>query len=81
MGTASRVPVSVRKTDASQKVMDELPDFVAQMDQAEQLAKDVARPIIAFHNALRDGGIHEVTVNEIVKIYAASVLNVRSVRH
>jgi hypothetical protein len=54
-------------------MMNDLPDFAAEMDQAEKAAEDMARPILSFYRALKDAGMHEVTTNEVVKLYAAFV--------
>lgn len=53
--------------------MDDFKDFIAEMDQQEEAAKDMARPLIAFYRTLKESGMHEVTVNEVTKIYAAAV--------
>lgn len=54
--------------------MEEGPDLVAQMDQAEKAAEEVARPLIAFWGKLKDAGMHEAIVNELTKQYATRIL-------
>lgn len=54
-------------------VIEEYSDFTAEIDQQERAAKDMARPLVAFWRTLTDAGMHEVTANEVTKLYAAAM--------
>ncbi len=50
-------------------------DIVARMDQAMKDAELTARPLIAFHNALVQANIHEMTRHELTRLYAQRILS------
>lgn len=54
-----------------------MPDLYEQMDRVEKAelnAKGIARIMGAFNLQLVDMGVHDVTANELTKIYANRVL-------
>jgi hypothetical protein len=50
--------------------MSEIYDPIARSDQACKDAELTARLFVSFHRTLAEAGIHEVTINELMKIYA-----------